>query len=94
MSEQQNNCPRQTAVNAFINWAKTGWGYYFMPNTVSDIKLLANVNFLYPIAFNLYVINPLTIAFMLMISGIGYPIINIVKMFVQLERMIVFKTAK
>lgn len=43
MSEQQNNCPRQTAVNAFINWAKTGWGYYFMPNTVSDIKLLANV---------------------------------------------------
>lgn len=52
------------------------------------------LSFLYPIAFNLYVINPLTIAFMLMISGIGYPIINIVKMFVQLERMIVFKTAK
>lgn len=26
MSEQQNNSPRQAAVNALISWAKTGWG--------------------------------------------------------------------
>lgn len=26
MSEQQNNNPRQAAVNALINWAKTDWG--------------------------------------------------------------------
>lgn len=27
MSEQENNSPRQAAVNALISWAKTGWGY-------------------------------------------------------------------
>lgn len=26
MNEQQNNSPRQAAVNALISWAKTGWG--------------------------------------------------------------------
>ena len=30
MNEQQNNSPRQTAVNALISWAKTGWGDYSM----------------------------------------------------------------
>lgn len=35
MSEQQNDSPRQAAVNALISWAKTGWGYYSMKNTVS-----------------------------------------------------------
>ena len=28
MNEQRNNSPKQTAVNALISWAKTGWGYY------------------------------------------------------------------
>lgn len=36
MSEQQNNNPRQAAVNALINWAKTGWGYYSMRDTVDN----------------------------------------------------------
>jgi len=34
MNEQQNNSPRQAAVNAIINWAKTGWGYYSMRDAV------------------------------------------------------------
>ena len=36
MSEQQNNSPRQAAVNALINWAKTGWGYYSMRDAVDN----------------------------------------------------------
>lgn len=36
MSEQQNNSPRQAAVNALINWRKTGWGYYSMRDAVEN----------------------------------------------------------
>lgn len=36
MSEQENNSPRQTAVNALISWAKTGWGYYSMRDAVDN----------------------------------------------------------
>ena len=36
MSEQQNNSPRQAAFNALISWAKTGWGYYSMRDTVDN----------------------------------------------------------
>ena len=36
MNEQQNNSPRQTAVNALISWAKTGWGYYTMRDAVDN----------------------------------------------------------
>lgn len=36
MNEQQNNNPRQTAVNALISWAKTGWGYYSMRDAVDN----------------------------------------------------------
>ncbi len=36
MNEQQNNSPRQTAVNAIISWAKTGWGYYSMRDAVDN----------------------------------------------------------
>ena len=36
MSEQQNNNPRQAAVNALISWAKTGWGYYSMRDAVDN----------------------------------------------------------
>ena len=36
MNEQQNNNPRQAAVNALINWAKTGWGYYDMRDAVNN----------------------------------------------------------
>ena len=36
MSEQENNSPRQTAVNALICWAKTGWGYYSMRDAVDN----------------------------------------------------------
>ena len=36
MSEQQNNSPRQAAVNALISWAKTGWGYFSMHNAVDN----------------------------------------------------------
>jgi len=36
MSEQKNNNPRQTAVDALINWAKTGWGYYTMRDAVDN----------------------------------------------------------
>lgn len=36
MSEQQNNSLRQAAVNALINWAKTGWGYYSMCDAVDN----------------------------------------------------------
>lgn len=36
MSEQVNNSPRQAAVNAIINWAKTGWGYYSMRDAVDN----------------------------------------------------------
>lgn len=36
MSEQQNNSPRQAAVNALISWAKTGWGYYSMRDTMDN----------------------------------------------------------
>lgn len=36
MSEQQNNSPRQAAVNALISWAKTGWGYYSMRVAVDN----------------------------------------------------------
>ena len=34
MNEQRNNSPKQTAVNALISWAKTGWGYYSMRDAV------------------------------------------------------------
>lgn len=36
MSEQQNDSPRQAAVNALISWAKTGWGYYSMRDAVDN----------------------------------------------------------
>ena len=36
MSEQQNNSPRQAAVNALISWAKAGWGYYSMRDAVDN----------------------------------------------------------
>lgn len=36
MSEQENNSPRQAAVNALISWAKTGWGYYSMRDAVDN----------------------------------------------------------
>ena len=36
MSEQQNNSPRQAAVNALISWAKTGWGYYSIRDAVDN----------------------------------------------------------
>ena len=36
MSEQENNSPRQAAVNALISWAKTGWGYYSMRDAVGN----------------------------------------------------------
>lgn len=36
MSEQENNSPRQAAVNALINWAKTSWGYYSMRDAVDN----------------------------------------------------------
>ena len=36
MNEQQNNSPRQTAINALISWAKTGWGYYSMRDAVDN----------------------------------------------------------
>ena len=36
MNEQQNNSPRQTAINALINYAKTGWGYYSMGDAVDN----------------------------------------------------------
>ena len=44
MSEQQNNCPRQAAVNALINWAKTGWGYYSMRGAVDNYLESCGVN--------------------------------------------------
>ena len=36
MSEQENNSPRQAAVNALISWAKTCWGYYSMRDAVAN----------------------------------------------------------
>ena len=36
MNEQRNNSPKQTAVNALINWAKTVWGYYSMRDAVDN----------------------------------------------------------
>ena len=36
MNEQRNNSPKQTAVNALISWAKTGWGYYSMRDAVDN----------------------------------------------------------
>ena len=36
MSEQENNSPRQAAVNALISWAKTGWGYYSIRDAVDN----------------------------------------------------------
>ena len=36
MNEQQNNSPRQTAINALISWAKTGWGNYNMRAAVRN----------------------------------------------------------
>ena len=36
MSEQQNNSPRQAAVNALVSWAKTGWGYYSMRDALDN----------------------------------------------------------
>lgn len=36
MSEQENKSPRQSAVNALISWAKTGWGYYSMHDAVDN----------------------------------------------------------
>ena len=36
MNEQQNNSPRQAAVNALVSWAKTGWGYYSMRDAVDN----------------------------------------------------------
>ena len=35
-NEQQNNSPRQTAVNALISWAKTGWGDYSMRDAADN----------------------------------------------------------
>ena len=36
MNEQQNNSPRQTAVNALISWANTGWGDYSMRDAADN----------------------------------------------------------
>ena len=36
MREQENNSPRQAAVNALIRWAKTGWSYYSMRDAVDN----------------------------------------------------------
>lgn len=36
MSEQENNSPRQAAVNALISWVKTGLGYYSMRDAVDN----------------------------------------------------------
>ena len=36
MSEQENNSPRQAAVNALISWAKTGWGDYSMRDAADN----------------------------------------------------------
>ena len=36
MNEQQNNSPRQAAVNALISWAKTCCGYYSMRDVVDN----------------------------------------------------------
>ena len=36
MNEQENNSPRQAAVNALISWAKTGWGYYSIRDAVDN----------------------------------------------------------
>lgn len=44
MSEQQNNSPRQAAVNALISWAKTGWGYYSMRDAVDNYLELCGTN--------------------------------------------------
>ena len=44
MSEQQNNSPRQAAVNALISWAKTGWGYYSMRDAVDNYLELCGAN--------------------------------------------------
>ena len=44
MSEQQNNSPRQAAVNALISWAKTGWGYYSMRDAVDNYLELCRAN--------------------------------------------------
>ena len=43
-SEQQNNSPRQAAVNALISWAKTGWGYYSMRDAVDNYLESCGVN--------------------------------------------------
>lgn len=44
MSEQENNSPRQAAVNALISWAKTGWGYYSMRDAVNDYLEASGAN--------------------------------------------------
>ena len=44
MSEQQNNSPRQAAVNALISLAKTGWGYYSMRDAVDNYLELCGAN--------------------------------------------------
>ena len=44
MNEQQNNSPRQTAINALISWAKTGWGYYSMRDAVDNYLELCGAN--------------------------------------------------
>lgn len=44
MSEQQNNSPRQAAVNALISWVKTGCGYYSMRDAVDNYLELCGAN--------------------------------------------------
>ena len=44
MSEQQNNSPRQAAVNALISWAKTGMRQFTMRDAVNDYLEASGAN--------------------------------------------------
>ena len=44
MNEQQNNSPRQTAINALISWAKTGMRDFTMLEAVNDYLEASGAN--------------------------------------------------
>ena len=44
MSEQENNSPRQAAVNALISWAKTGMRQFTMRDAVNDYLEASGAN--------------------------------------------------
>ena len=74
MSEQENNSPRQAAVNALISWAKTGWGYYSIANVAGN-----NFSRCLPLYFAEFIIgtiNPLTIGVYAENQWAIYPVIN------------------